>query len=286
MGLSSQSSHFSSFCASSDSFCIVVVFFPLVFFLLFPLCFSKFLSLSCFLFLFFASRFPSPVCCYPWLSMPLQSFPVSFHLASAQPLPVHRSSAVVVEVSCRNLAPSVCLIAQRQTLLLQQTWAVPPRGVVLSSSSKPYAYLWGGCLLREAGDQLFSMWLCSRNILRGCHWKDVHNTEGSSQRASPGTSFPCKCHIHNLVFYMLHYSAVVVVYKTIWGCDLWEEGALQKQHRGFHRQQLFLGAVTIQINTLHLLCSFHCWHCQQFISGACSELLSGRQRMQLLVIRL
>lgn len=40
-----------------------------------------------------------------------------------------------------------------------------------------------------------------------------------------------------MVFYILH-DSVVVVYKTIWECDLWEEGALQKQSSGFHRQQL------------------------------------------------
>jgi len=44
-----------------------------------------------------------------------------------------------------------------------------------------------------------------------------------------------------MVFYMLHYGGGggVVVYKTIWECDLWGEGALQKQRSGFHRQQLF-----------------------------------------------
>lgn len=79
-------------------------FFPLLFFLLFPLCFSKLLSLSCFLFLFFASRFPSPVCCHPWLFMVLQNFSAHFHLSGAQPLSILRSFLVVVEISYGNLA--------------------------------------------------------------------------------------------------------------------------------------------------------------------------------------
>lgn len=86
-------------------------FLPLLFSLLFPLCFSKFLSLSCFLFLFFASRFPSPVCCHPWLFMALQNFSVLFHLAGVQPLSIHRSFLVVVDISSRNLAPLFCLTA-------------------------------------------------------------------------------------------------------------------------------------------------------------------------------
>lgn len=45
-------------------------------------------------------------------------------------------------------------------------------------------------------------------------------------------------HSQLTIFYILHDSGVVV-YKTIWECDLWEEGVLQKQHSGFHRQQLF-----------------------------------------------
>lgn len=86
------------------------LFFPLLF-LLFPLCFSKLLSLSCFLFLFFASRFPSLVCCHPWLFMALQNFSAPFHLAGAQPLSIHRSFLVVVEISYRTFAPLFCLVA-------------------------------------------------------------------------------------------------------------------------------------------------------------------------------
>lgn len=86
-------------------------FLPLLFFLLFPLCFSKLLSLSCFLFLFFASRFPSLACYHPWLSMALQNSSVPFHLAVAQPLSIHRSFPVVVEISYRNLAPALSVEA-------------------------------------------------------------------------------------------------------------------------------------------------------------------------------
>lgn len=237
-------------------------FFPLLFFLLFPLCYSKLLSLSCFLFLFFASRFASPVCCHPWLFMALQNFSVPFHLAGAQPLSIHRSFLVAVGIFYRNLSPLFCTCSSP---LQRLGWAVALSLVQASGVAS------------SCRKQVTSCFPCPLP-LEGCA---QHRRQFLK---SQPRNIVC---LQNLVFYMLHFSVVVVVvYKTIWECDLWEEGALQRQHSGFHRQQLVLSAVTIQINTLHLLCSFHCWRCQQFISGACSELLSGRQKMQLLVIRL
>lgn len=97
--------------------------------------------------------------------------------------------------------------------------------------------------------------------------------------------FACKCRIHNLQF-SICCIIVVVVFTRPSGSVIYEKRELYRSSIAVSTDSSCFGAVTIQINTLHLLCSFHCWHCQQFISGACSELLSGRQRMQLLVIRL
>ena len=72
--------------------------------------------------------------------------------------------------------------------------------------------------------------------------------------------FVCKCRIHNLWFSICCIMVVVVVllFTRPSGSVIYEERELCRSSAVVSTDSSCFGPVTTQINTLHLLCSFHC----------------------------